>query len=137
MTGCVSSGYGNYSNANMFASTSMADNTVAHLAALYPPGRTTFTMKQPCQRSVRLGLVQRLRSRGYAVIEFTKDGKPQAPLANSGTTLGYVVNTVAPNLCRSQAYVVGGVTLSRGFALATDGPKAPGRPMDSRGIKDG
>ncbi|EOQ6971377.1 conjugal transfer protein TrbH, partial [Escherichia coli] len=48
-TGCVSSSYGNYSNANMFASASMADNTVVNLATLYPPGRTTFTMKQPAK----------------------------------------------------------------------------------------
>ncbi|EDL4573102.1 conjugal transfer protein TrbH [Salmonella enterica subsp. enterica serovar Newport] len=127
MTGCVSSGYGNYSNAGMFASTSMADNTVAHLAALYPPGRTTFTMKQPAKDQFGSALVQRLRSRGYAVIEFTKDGKPQSALANSGTTLGYVVNTVAPNLYQVTTYV-GGVTLSRGFALATDGKAYPAGP---------
>nr|WP_256334533.1 hypothetical protein [Klebsiella pneumoniae] len=67
------------------------------------------------------------RSRGYAVIEFTKDGKPQSALANSGTTLGYVVNTVAPNLYQVTTYV-GGVTLSRGFALATDGKAYPAGP---------
>lgn len=132
MTGCVSSGYGNYSNASMFASTSMADNTVAHLAALYPPGRTTFTMKQPAKDQFGSALVQRLRSRGYAVIEFTKDGKPQsestlASSGTSGTTLGYVVNTVLPNLYQVTTYV-GGVTLSRGFALATDGKAYPAGP---------
>ncbi len=87
----------------------MADNTVAHLAALYSPGRTTFTMKQPAKDQFGSALVQRLRSRGYAVIEFTKDGKPQSALANSGTTLA-VSNTVAPNLYQVTTYV-GGVTL--------------------------
>lgn len=89
MTGCSSSGYGNYSNASMFASTSMADNTVTHLATLFPPGRTTFTMKQPAKDQFGSALVQRLRSRGYAVIEFTKDGKPQSALAKAGLCCEY------------------------------------------------
>lgn len=127
MAGCVSSGYGNYSNASMFASTSMADNTVTHLAALYPPGRTTFTMKQPSKDQFGSALVQRLRSRGYAVKEFTKEGKPQSALANTGTSLGYVVNTVAPNLFQVTTYV-NGVTLSRGFVVATDGKAYPAGP---------
>ncbi|HAV9341869.1 TPA: conjugal transfer protein TrbH [Escherichia coli] len=127
MAGCASSGYGNYSNASMFASTSMADNTVTHLAALYPPGRTTFTMKQPAKDNFGTALVQRLRSRGYAVKEFTNDGKPQSALANAGTSLGYVVNTVAPNLYQVTTYV-GGVTLSRGFVVATDGKAYPAGP---------
>lgn len=123
-TGCVSSSYGNYSNANMFASASMADNTVVNLATLYPPGRTTFTMKQPAKDPFGSALVQRLRSRGYAVIEFTKDGKPQS---TSGTPLGYVVNTVVPNLYQVTAFV-GDVKLSRGFVLATDGKAYPAGP---------
>ncbi|HHN9152368.1 TPA: conjugal transfer protein TrbH [Escherichia coli] len=127
MTGCVSSEYGNYSNASMFASTSMADNTVVNLAALYPPGRTTFTMKQPAKDPFGVALVQRLRSRGYAVIEFTKDGKPQSTLANSGTHLGYVVNTIAPNLYQVTTFV-DSVTLSRAFILATDGKAYPAGP---------
>lgn len=127
MTGCVSSGYGNYSNASMFASTSMADITVTHLAALYPPGRTTFTMKQPAKDQFGSALVQRLRSRGFAVKEFTKEGKPQSALANTGTSLGYVVNTVAPNLFQVTTYV-NGVTLSRGFVVATDGKAYPAGP---------
>ncbi|EAT2030345.1 conjugal transfer protein TrbH [Salmonella enterica] len=126
MTGCVS-GYGNYSSASMFASSSMADNTVTHLAALYPPGRTTFTMKQSTNDLFGAALVQRLRSRGYAVKEYSKDSKPQSALANAGTSLGYVVNTVAPNLYQVTTYV-GGVTLSRGFTVATDGKAYPAGP---------
>lgn len=127
ITGCVSSGYGNYSNANMFASTSMADNTVANLATLYPPGRTMFALKQPTKDQFGSALVQRLRARGYAVMEYSQEDKPQSALANSDTALGYVVNNIEPNLYQVTTFV-GGVKLSRGFILATDGKAYPAGP---------
>ncbi|HAT3955901.1 TPA: conjugal transfer protein TrbH [Kluyvera ascorbata] len=128
MTGCVSSGYGNYSNASTFASSSMADNTVTYLASQFPPGSTTFTMKQPAKDPFGSTLVNHLRSRGFAVQEYTKDGKPQSALtAAPGTSLGYVVNTVAPNLYQVTTHV-GNMTFSRGFMAATDGKAYPAGP---------
>lgn len=127
ISGCVASGYGNFSSASMFASTSMADNTVSHLASLYPPGRTTFTMEQPAKDPFGSALIQRLRSRGYAVKEFTKDSNAQSALSTANTSLGYVVNTIAPNLYQVTTYV-SGVTLSRGFTVATDGKVYPAGP---------
>jgi hypothetical protein len=129
MTGCVSSGYGNYSNASTLASTSMADSTVSHLASLYPPGSTTFTMKQPATDPFGSVLVQRLRSRGYAVKEFTQEKKQQSSLSSApGTSLGYVVNTVAPTMYQVTTYVGNNVSLSRGFIIATDGKAYPAGP---------
>lgn len=128
LTGCASKGYGNYSNASIFASTSMADSTVSHLVSLYPPGNTEFSLKQPATDPFGTVLVQRLRSRGYAVKEFISNKKPlTAVSAAPGTSLGYVVNTVAPNLYQVTAYV-GNATLSRGFVTATDGKAYPAGP---------
>ncbi|EBT2773851.1 conjugal transfer protein TrbH [Klebsiella pneumoniae] len=128
LTGCTSPGYGNFSNASMFASTSMADNTVAHLASLYPAGSTTFAMKQPATDPFGSALVQRLRSRGFAVKEFTKDQKSKSVITSApGTSLGYVVSTVDPNLFQVTTYV-GNTTLSRGFTVATDGKAYPAGP---------
>jgi len=121
VTGCAS-GYGNYSSATPLASSSMADNTVSQLAALYPPGRTTFAMQQPTDDAFGASLVQRLRARGYAVEEFTKDGQSQ-----NATPIGYVLNTVAPNLYQVTTYVRG-ISLTRGFVVATDGKAYPAGP---------
>ncbi len=68
-------------------------------------------MKQPAKDRSALALVQRLRSRGYAVIEFTKDGKPQSALANSRDHSVCVVIPSRQTSTRSQR--VGGVTASR------------------------
>ncbi|EBM5962881.1 TPA: conjugal transfer protein TrbH [Salmonella enterica subsp. enterica serovar 16:l,v:-] len=127
MAGCVSTGYGNYSNATMAASSSMAGDTVTHLAALYPPGRTSFSMKQPAKDAFGSALIQQLRSRGYAVKEYTNDGKPQSTLSTAGTSLGYVVNTVSPNLFQVTTYI-GSASLSRGYIVATDGKAYPAGP---------
>jgi Conjugal transfer protein TrbH. len=128
LTGCVSSGYGNYSNASMFASTSMADDTVSHLATQFPPGRTEFSMKQQAKDPFGTALIQRLRARGYAVREFTPEGKPQSAVQTvPGTQLGYVVNTVAPNLFQVTTYA-GSMTLSRAYVAATDGKAYPAGP---------
>ncbi|EKQ8286751.1 conjugal transfer protein TrbH [Salmonella enterica] len=128
LTGCTSTSYGNFSNASMFASTSMADSTVTHLASLYPAGSTTFSIKQPATDPFGSALVQRLRSRGFAVKEYTKNQKPQSVITSEpGISLGYVVSTVVPNLFQVTTYV-GNVTLSRGFVVATDGKAYPAGP---------
>ncbi|PVZ82686.1 conjugal transfer protein TrbH [Serratia sp. S1B] len=126
MTGCVSSGYGNYSNTSSLTSISMADNTVIYLASQFPPGSTTFTMKQPAKDPFGSALVKHLRSRGFAVQEYMKDGKPQSAAAPS-TSLSYVVNTIAPNLYQVTTHV-GNITFSRGFIAATDGKAHPAGP---------
>lgn len=123
LTGCTYSRYGNYSEASLPANSSMANDTVSYLATQFPPGRTTFKMKQTANDAFGVSLVQFLRSRGYAVQEYS----PQDSATASGTPLGYVVNTLMPNTYQITAYV-GNVTFSRAFLAATDGKAYPAGP---------
>lgn len=123
LTGCTYSRYGNYSEASLPANSSMANDTVTYLASQYPPGRTTFNMKQTANDAFGVSLLQFLRSRGYAVKEYT----PQNGTTATGTTLGYVVNTLMPNTYQITVYA-GNTTLSRVFIAATDGKAYPAGP---------
>jgi len=123
LTGCTFSRYGNYSEASLPANSSMANDAVSYLASQYPPGRTTFQMKQTANDAFGVSLLQFLRSRGYAVQEYT----PEKGAAASGTTLGYVVNTLMPNTYQTTVYV-GNATLSRAYLAASDGKAYPAGP---------
>ncbi len=121
-TGCIFESYGNYSNANMFASASMADNTVVNLATLYHPGRTTFTMKQPA----KIARFSTCSAFAFTRLCCHRVHERRQTSNTSGTPLGYVVNTI---VSRSQVKtLMKRRQVNRGFVLATDGKAYPAGP---------
>ena len=135
MTGCVSSGYGNYSNANMFSTSMANNNTVAHLAAV-SSGRTIHTMKQPAKPSSSVRhLFQRLRSRVMPLLSSRKTGKPQSAPANSGTTLWLCREHPSRLTCTSHN-VRWWRHVKPLFALANRRQSIPGMPMDQDCVPD-
>lgn len=58
----------------------IAGDTVDQLETLYPPAKTRFELKHPTPDAFGIAFVQKLRSRGYALLEFDPEaGKAQPP----------------------------------------------------------
>lgn len=78
----------------------MADDVAKKLAALYPPARTRFNLRQATPDAFGASLVASLRTKGYAMAEFkpappagAPDGAAAAASGQSGdVALAYVVD---------------------------------------------
>lgn len=93
------------------AQTTMANDTYAELASLYPAGSTTWAIQQPTPDIYGIQLVSHLRGAGYAVSEYTKNG-----VAPSGAVpLSYIIDNLAPYYWRVKL-LVGTTTFSRAYS---------------------
>ena len=91
-------------------------DTVKQLVTLYPPARTRFHLGQPTPDAYGSALVEALRARGYALVEF----KEAAPATAPGLSLHYVLDAAAsPNLYRVTV-TVGQKSLSRAYLAQND-----------------
>jgi type IV secretion system protein TrbH len=73
LAGCTTtrSPYGNFArNAPAVHDRTMADDAVKQLMAVYPPARTRFDLQQATPDAFGTLLVAKLRSGGYALLEF-------------------------------------------------------------------
>lgn len=94
----------------------IAADTVKQLVALYPPARTRFHLGQPTPDAYGSALVEALRAKGYALVEF----KEATPATVSGLSLNYVLDAAAsPNLYRVTV-TVGQKSLSRAYLAQND-----------------
>ncbi|MGP5477586.1 conjugal transfer protein TrbH [Pseudomonas helleri] len=129
--GCASnSPYGNYSSAPSTYNKKMADDTVSHLVTMYPPALTLLNIKQPTEDAYGTALIDLLRSRGYAVSEYSADNQNNAstnlPIpVNAGLDLHYVVDSLAPtvNIYRIMI-LLGNQTISRAYIPQNNGTVA-------------
>ncbi len=91
-------------------------DTVKQLVSLYPPARTRFHLGQPTPDAYGSALVEALRAKGYALVEF----KEAAPATVPGLSLHYVLDAAAsPNLYRVMV-TVGQKSLSRAYLAQND-----------------
>ena len=91
-------------------------DTIKQLVALYPPARTRFHLGQPTPDAYGSALVEALRARGYALVEFKEAAPATAPALN----LHYVLDEAAsPNLYRVTV-TVGQKSLSRAYLAQND-----------------
>lgn len=84
LTGCVaSSPYGNFiENTAAANDKKIADDVVKKLVTLYPPASTRFDLQQATPDFFGTTLVESLRAKGYAVLEFKPEPK-MGSVANS------------------------------------------------------
>jgi hypothetical protein len=83
LAGCASTEpYGNFLGANAPAALNerLAADTVKQLTVLYPPASTRFDLGQPTPDAYGSALVESLRIKGYAILEFEPD--EAAPAGN-------------------------------------------------------
>ena len=98
----------------------IAADASARLIASYPPARTQFALQHAAQDGFGRELLERLRSQGYAIGEFssqTPATAPPLPSAAGATALRYVLDIAAePDLVRLTLYA-GGESLTRAYLL--------------------
>ena len=122
LAGCASTApYGNFAtHPPAGLEERIAADTVKQLVTLYPPARTRFHLGQSTPDAYGSALVEALRAKGYALVEF----KEAAPATAPGLSLHYVLDAVAsPNLYRVTV-MVGQKSLSRAY-LAQNNRVAP------------
>ena len=118
LAGCASTApYGNFATEPPAGlEERIVADTVKQLVALYPPARTRFHLGQPTPDAYGSALVEALRARGYALVEF----KEAAPATALGLSLHYVLDAAAsPNLYRVMV-TVGQKSLSRAYLAQND-----------------
>jgi hypothetical protein len=97
----------------------IAADAAARLIASYPPARTRFALQHAAQDGFGRELLERLRSQGYAIAEFssqTPDAAPP-PSAVGAIALRYVLDMAAePDLVRLTLYA-GSESLTRAYLL--------------------
>jgi hypothetical protein len=118
LAGCASTApYGNFAtHPPAGLEERIAADTVKQLVALYPPARTRLHLGQPTPDAYGSALVEALRARGYALMEF----KEAAPATAPALSLHYVLDAAAsPNLYRVTV-TVGQKSLSRAYLAQND-----------------
>jgi len=118
LAGCASTApYGNFAaHPPAGLEERIAADTVKQLVTLYPPARTRFHLGQSTPDAYGSALVEALRAKGYALVEFTE----AAPAAAPGLSLHYVLDAAAsPNLYRVTV-TVGQKSLSRAYLAQND-----------------
>ena len=118
LAGCASTApYGNFATEPPAGlEERIVADTVKQLVTLYPPARTRFHLGQPTPDAYGSALVEALRAKGYALVEF----KEAAPATAPGLSLHYVLDAAAsPNLYRVTV-TVGQKSLSRAYLAQND-----------------
>ena len=126
LAGCTSiEPYGNFLGANAPATLNekLAADTVKQLTVLYPPASTRFDLGQPTPDAYGSALVESLRIKGYAILEFEPD--EAAPAGNSdtarpGLSLRYVLDAPASTNLYRVTVMVGSQSLSRAYVAQND-----------------
>ena len=90
LTGCAStaSSYGSFIEKPIQThDKAIADDAVKQLAVLYPPASTRFDLQHATPDFFGAYLVESLRAKGYAVLEFKPGSQAHAVLSTDGATL--------------------------------------------------
>jgi hypothetical protein len=126
LAGCASTEpYGNFLGANAPAALNerLAADTVKQLTVLYPPASTRFDLGQPTPDAYGSALVESLRIKGYAILEFEPDEAAptgSAEAAGPGLNLRYVLDAPARTNLYRVTVMVGSQSLSRAYVAQND-----------------
>lgn len=122
--------YGNFIPASAAAADQrpLAHEAVQQLVTFYPPARTRLELRQPTPDAFGQALLQLLRERGYALLEFNPVDDPTIePVTSAGLPLRYVLDgmdgTGTENMYRL-TLLVGDQSITRPY-LAQDGRFVP------------
>jgi hypothetical protein len=126
LAGCASiETYGNFLGANAPATLNekLAADTVKQLTVLYPPASTRFDLGQPTPDAYGSALVESLRIKGYAILEFEPDEAASVDnpdTARSGLSLRYVLDAPASTNLYRVTVMVGAQSLSRAYVAQNE-----------------
>lgn len=133
LAGCATTpaSYGNFSqNTAQANDKKVADDVVKKLVVLYPPASTRFDLQHATPDFFGTYLVESMRTKGYAVMEFKPEPKaaavaassvPEKP-ATSGLPLSYIVDQGrGSDLYRVTVLINRQQSLDRVYQVAQDG----------------
>jgi hypothetical protein len=135
--GCATperSAYGNFTESAPAAMhKTVANDAVKQLVVLYPPATTRLDLQQATPDAFGSLLVESLRAKGYALLEF-KPGSTTAASQDTGTgtdraagagkPLRYILDQLDANLYRV-TLLVGNESLTRAYLAANSGTLHP------------
>lgn len=133
LAGCATAPapYGNFSqNTAQTNDKKVADDVVKKLVALYPPASTQFDLQHATPDFFGTYLVESMRTKGYAVMEFKPEPKTAAVAASSvpekpttpGLPLSYIVDQgKGSDLYRVTVLINRQQSLDRVYQVAQDG----------------
>ena len=121
LAGCATTGqYGNFVPAAANQQ-QIATDAVQQLATLYPPAKTRFELHQATPDAFGLALVNTLRERGYALLEFSPadQAKASAATAPAGAPealpLRYVLDQAGTTNLYRLTLLVGNQSITRPY----------------------
>lgn len=123
LPGCATTQYGHYATQEPTINQTMARDSLARLVALYPPARTSFTIRQSVKDAYGSALIAALRGRGYSVYELTGRAT-QSQKAPEGIELAYVVDAPYGKHLHRVTLVIGSRMISRAY-MVKDGSLKP------------
>jgi len=113
LAGCAASPYGNHAGASDDVNQKLAVASIRQLAAMYPPARTQFNLRQSPNDAFGSSLLSLLRNRGYAILEQSAYSED----IRSGLDLRYVVDAPASTNLYLVTIYTGTRSLSRAYTL--------------------
>jgi len=132
LAGCATAPapYGNFvQNSAQANDKKVVDDVVKKLAALYPPASTRFDLQHVTPDFFGTYLIESMRAKGYAVMEFKPEPKtasaasePAAAPATPGLSLSYIVDQAkGSDLYRVTLVINRQQSLDRVYQVAQDG----------------
>lgn len=110
---------GNFNaNTSPASNRKMAADAVTQLVALYPPASTTFSLQHPTPDVFGTSLIEAVRQKGYAILEFkpTSQGK-ETSSAVSGLPFGYILDSAPEANIHRVTLQIGNQTLTRAYIM--------------------
>lgn len=134
LAGCVTAPpYGNFTQDMPVINTRIVDDTIRQMISLYPPASTQINLRQSIGDEFGITLVDGLRRKGYAVVEFVPphmDGQfqaaPQTTTATDGVQLGYVLDYLAEEKLYRVTLSVGTGVMTRAYVVQNDAAVSAG-----------
>ncbi|SDY51346.1 conjugal transfer protein TrbH [Nitrosomonas halophila] len=115
LAGCATTGkYGNFVPAAANQQ-QIASDAVQQLATLYPPAKTRFELQQATPDAFGIALINSLRERGYALLEFNPVNQAQASIATAALPLRYVLDQAGPAGLYRLTLLVGSQSITRPY----------------------
>lgn len=120
-TAPIPSPYGNFAQSTTANDQKIADDAVKQLVTLYPPANTRFNLQHLTPDAFGSAMIEALRAKGYAVLEFKPEtagqGTPPADVPAPGLPLSYILDQASGSGLYRVTLLVGNQSLGRAYQV--------------------
>jgi len=115
LLGCATVQQGSFTTTPMTLDKAITNDCVNRMAALYPPARTRFHIKQSVKDSFGVSLIEGLRQKGYSINESSIHGA--STQGSQNVALYYLVDEPIKGTLYRVTLIVGQQSLSRAYKV--------------------